>query len=204
MAVKVDFKKTLKQLYNPSIKGFHILEVPAMNFLMVDGKGDPNTSIVYQQAIEALYGVSYGIKFALKPQGYDYVIPPMEGLWWMDDMNEFNRANIARWEWTMMIMQLEWVTAELVDRVRADVIKKKGNSNAQRVRYDYYREGLAVQILYIGAYADEAPVIAEMHTFVKNSGYEIYGKHHEVYLSDVRKTSPEKLQTILRQPIRKG
>jgi hypothetical protein len=202
MTNKVDFKKTLKQLYNPSKKGFHIIEVPAMYFLMVDGKGDPNNSTEYQLAIDALYSMSYGIKFTLKSQGYDHVIPPLEGLWWMEDMNEFSRENIARWEWTMMIMQPEWVGPETVERVRTDQIKKKGNLLLEKVGYQQYSEGLAVQTLYIGAYADEAPVIAEMHSFIKNNAYHTNGKHHEVYLSDVRKTPVEKLQTILRQPIR--
>lgn len=202
MANKVDFKKTLKQLYNPSKKGFHIVDVPAMNFLMVDGKGDPNTSIEYQHSIQALYSLSYGIKFMLKSQGYDHIIPPLEGLWWMKDMNGFSRENITRWEWTMMIMQPEWVTQEIMEIVKTEIIKKKGNSFPERVRYEQYCEGLAVQTLYTGAYADEAPVIAEMHAFIKSNAYQANGKHHEIYLSDVRKTSAEKLQTILRQPIR--
>jgi hypothetical protein len=202
MVVKVDFKKTLKQLYNPSKKGLQIVEVPVMNFLMVDGQGDPNTSLEYQQAIEVLYNMSYGIKFALKSQGYDHIIPPLEGLWWMENINEFTRDNIERWEWTMMIMQPEWVSPETVERVRIGVVKKKGHSNAERVRFERYIEGLALQTLYIGPYADEAPVIAEMHNFINTNGYQTNGKHHEIYLSDVRKTPPEKLQTILRQPIR--
>ncbi len=203
MDTKVDFKKTLKQFYNPSIKGFHLVDVPRMNFLMVDGKGDPNTSGDYQQAVEALYAMSYGIKFLLKNQGYDHVVPPLEGLWWMEDMNEFNRANIGRWEWTMMIMQPEWVTLETVERVRTEVTRKKGLANLSKVRYESYGEGAAVQILYLGAYDNEAPVIAEMHTFIRNNGFQTNGKHHEVYLGDPRKTAAEKLQTILRQPIRK-
>jgi hypothetical protein len=202
MVVKVDFKKTLKQLYKPSKKGLHIVDVPAMNFLMVDGRGDPNTSVEYQQAIEVLYSISYGIKFALKSQGYDHVIPPLEGLWWMEDMNEFNRDNIERWEWTMMIMQPDWVSQEIVERVRIEVVKKKGNSNAERVRYARDNEGFAVQTLYIGAYDDEDPVIAEMHTFINSNGYQPNGKHHEIYLSDLRRTPAERLETILRQPIR--
>ncbi len=202
MGIKVDFKKTLKQLYNPAKRGLHIVEVPGMNFLMVDGRGDPNISSEYQQAIEALYNMSYGIKFALKSQGYDHVIPPLEGLWWMEDMNEFNRENIAHWEWTMMIMQPDWVLAEAVERVRADVIKKKGILFPETVRQERYHEGLAVQTLYTGAYKDEAPVIAEMHAFIKSNGYQTNGKHHEIYLSDARKTPADKLQTILRQPIR--
>jgi hypothetical protein len=173
-----------------------------MNFLMVDGRGDPNTSLEYQQAIEVLYNLSYGIKFALKSQGYDHIIPPLEGLWWMENMNEFTRDNIERWEWTMMIMQPEWVSVETVERVRSGVVKKKGNSNAERVRFERYIEGSALQTLYIGAYDDEAPVIAEMHNFININGYQTNGKHHEIYLSDVRKIPAEKLQTILRQPIR--
>ncbi len=202
MTGKVDFKKTLKNLYSPSIKDFHVVEVPDMNFLMIDGKGNPNTSIDYQQALETLYSMSYGIKFALKTKGYDHIIPPLEGLWWMEDMNEFSYENIARWKWTMMIMQPEWVTQETVELVQENVFKKKGNSNVNLVRYERYNEGLAVQKLYVGAYKDEAPVIADMHAFIKSNGYHNNGKHHEVYLSDVRKTSAEKLQTILRQPIR--
>jgi hypothetical protein len=204
MPAKVDFKKTLKQYYNPSTRGFHLVEVPMMNFLMVDGKGDPNTSPEYQQAIETLYSMSYGIKFALKSQGYDHVVPPLEGLWWMENMNEFSRANIARWEWTMMIMQPEWVTLETVESVRLEVAKKKRFSSLSKVRYERYIEGLAAQTLYIGAYDNEAQVIADMHTFIRNNGYQTNGKHHEVYLSDVRKTSADRLQTILRQPIRQG
>jgi hypothetical protein len=120
----------------------------------------------------------------------------------MEDMNEFNRDNIERWEWTMMIMQPNWVSLEVFERVRIGVVKKKGNSNAEGVRYERYNEGFAVQTLYIGAYDDEAPVIAEMHTFIKGNGYQPSGKHHEIYLSDLRRTTTEKLQTILRQPIR--
>ncbi len=203
MPTKVDFKKTLKRYYNPSIKGFHLIEMPPMNFLMVDGKGNPNSSEDYQQAIEALYGMSYGIKFALKSQGFDHVIPPLEGLWWMEDMAEFSRANIERWEWIMMIMQPEWVTTETVEGVRSGVAKKKGLTNLGKVRFERYTEGAAVQTIYLGAYENEAPVIADMHAFIRSNGYRTNGKHHEIYLSDFRKTQAERLQTIFRQPIRK-
>lgn len=203
MGIKVDFKKVLKQLYNPTKGGFHLLEVPPMNFLMLDGKGDPNTSLEYQQAIDALYTMSYGIKFALKSEGYDHIVPPLEGLWWMENMDEFTLANKYRWEWTMMIMQPEWVTTEWVEKVRKDAKKKKSNVSLSEVRFEVFNEGFVVQILYIGEYDKEAPTIAEMHKFITTNGYQTYGKHHEVYLSDIRKTSPDKLQTILRQPIRK-
>lgn len=198
----MDFKKTLKHLYNPTKGGFHLVDVPQMNFLSLDGLGDPNTSVEYHEAVDALYSLSYGIKFALKSQGVDHIVPPLEGLWWMEDMNEFNLANKDRWEWTMMIMQPEWITSEWVERVREEVYKKKRISLSSKVRFETYHEGLSVQILYTGAYEKEAPTIAEMHKFIKTNGYKTNGKHHEIYLGDPRKTSPEKLQTILRQPIR--
>lgn len=201
MSEKVDFKKVLKQLYNPPKGGFHLADVPAMNFLMLDGKGDPNTSADYQNAVEALYTMSYGIKFALKSEGYDHIVPPLEGLWWMEDMNEFTEANKYRWEWTMMIMQPEWVTTEWVEKARQAAMKKKGNPLLSKTRFELYKEGLAVQILFTGAYHDEAPVIAEMHHFIQANGYQTNGKHHEIYLGDPRKLPPEKLHTIIRQPI---
>ena len=200
---KIDFKKTLKQLYNPPKGNFHLVEVPEMNFLMVDGKGNPNKTPLYQQAIEALYSMSYGIKFALKTQGYDHIVPPPEGLWWMEDMNLFSMATKDQWLWTMMIMQPEWVTRETVEKVRSEVKKKKELALLDKVNFDRFYEGLCVQILYTGAYDDEGPTIAKMHEFIHTQGYQARGKHHEIYLGDVRKTSPERLQTILRQPLKK-
>jgi len=201
MSEKIDFRKSLKNLYNPEKGPFHFINIPAMNFLAIDGTGNPNTSTEYKEAIEALYSMAYGIKFALKPNGIDYVIPPMEGLWWMENMNEFNPANKDRWLWTMMIMQPDWVNGEIVEKVRAITIKKKGILAIENIRFESYHEGLSVQILYIGAYIDEAPTIAEMHNFIHNSGYLLNGKHHEIYISDQRKTPAEKLRTILRQPV---
>ena len=201
MTEKVDFRKTLKNLYNPGKGSFQLIEVPPMNFLMIDGKGDPNTAVEYQQAVEALYAMSYGIKFALKSQGVDYIVPPMEGLWWMEDMNEFTVANKPRWEWTMMIMQPEWVSGALVEKVKDKTYKKKGNPALQKIKFECYREGLSVQILYFGAYSNESSTIADMHDYIKRNGYKTNGKHHEIYLGDPRKSAPDKLQTILRQPI---
>jgi hypothetical protein len=200
---KVDFKKTLKHLYNPPKSGFHIVDVPKMNYLMLDGKGDPNTSSDYQQAVEVLYTMSYRIKFSQKSLGFDYIVPPLEGLWWMDNMNEFTLANKDSWKWTMLIMQPEWVIAESVKKVREEAYQKKKLSLVMTVRFESYNEGLSVQILYTGAYENEASTITEMHKFIKNNGYQSNGKHHEIYLGDPRKTSPERLQTILRQPISK-
>jgi hypothetical protein len=203
MVDKIDFKKALKQLYNPSTKGFHVVEVPAMNFLMLDGKGDPNTSQVYQVAIDALYSLAYGLKFALKTQGYDHIVPPLEGLWWMDDMSEFSLANKDLWQWTMMIMQPEWVSSEWVEKVRQQIGQRKTNEMLAHIRFAPYIEGLVVQIVYTGAYADEGPVIADMKEYITTYGYHTNGKHHEIYLGDPRKTSPSRLKTIIRQPVRK-
>ncbi len=203
MNSKVDFKKTLKYLYNPPKSGFHLLDVPQMNFLMMDGVGDPNKSVDYQHAVEALYSISYGIKFALKSQGFDHIVPPLEGLWWMENMAEFSQANKERWKWTMMIMQPEWVTSDWVEKVKEDASKKKKVPSLSGLRFEKYQEGLAVQILYTGAYDNEAQTIADMHEFIRTNGYKTNGKHHEIYLGDPRKTPLDKLKTILRQPIQK-
>jgi hypothetical protein len=199
---KVDFKKALKHLYNPSQKAFSVVDVPPMNFLMLDGHGDPNNNPAYQEVVDTLYTMAYAVKFALKPQGFDYVVPPLEGLWWIEDMAQFSLASKEEWDWTMMIMQPERVTAELVEQVRADVARKKDPPALPRLRFGAYHEGLAVQIMYIGPYADEGPTIARMHAFAAAEDYALRGKHHEIYLSDPRRTPPERLKTVIRQPIR--
>lgn len=203
MSEKVDFRKVLKDLYNPKPGTFHLVEVASMNFLMIDGTGNPNISDEYRHAVESLYALSYGIKFTLKSRSLDYVVPPLEGLWWMEDMAQFTQASKDRWKWTMMIMQPEWVTYEWVERAKAEAIKKKKLTSLQSIHFEPYPEGLSVQVLYIGAYENEAPTIAEMHNFISSYGYVTNGKHHEIYFGDPRKTTPEKLRTILRQPIKK-
>lgn len=197
----IDIRKELKSLYSPSHKAFSIVEAPPLNFLMVDGHGDPNHAPQYQQAVETLYALAYPIKFALKKQGYDYVVPPLEGLWWMENMAEFSLERKADWDWTMMIMQPEPVTGPLVGRIRSEVMAKKKMEALARVRLEEYAEGLAVQILYYGAYADEGPTIARLHAFAREQGYVLRGKHHEIYLGDPRRTAPDKLKTIIRQPV---
>jgi len=200
--VKVDFKRELKHLYNPSQKAFSIVDVPPMSFVMIDGHGDPNAAPEYQEAVEALYAVAYGLKFIVKKeQGIDYGVLPLEGLWWVDDMAEFSMDAKEEWDWTMMIMQPEWVVAGMVERARADVERKKNPPALPKLRFETYHEGLAVQILYVGPYAAEGPTIARMHAFAEQEGYELRGKHHEIYLSDPRRTAPERLKTVIRQPI---
>jgi hypothetical protein len=201
---KIDFKKELKHLYNPSKTAFSVVDVPAMHFLMIDGHGDPNTAPAYAEALEALYAVAYGLKFMVKRQeGLDYVVPPLEGLWWMEDMAEFSLETKQEWDWTMMVMQPEWVTGTLVEEACTEVARKKSPVALPGLRFEPYHEGLAVQILYIGPYDEEAPTIARMHAFAEAEGYALRGKHHEIYLSDPRRTAPEKLKTVIRQPVRK-
>jgi hypothetical protein len=200
---KLDFKKELKHLYRPSAKKFTVVDAPPMSFLMIDGRGNPNTAPEYADAVEALYTVAYKLKFmSKKTLNRDYVVPPLEGLWWAEDMNAFTAENKDAWLWTMMIMQPEWISAQLFDEARAQVKKAKNPSALPKMRLESYHEGLSAQIMYLGAYADEGPTIAQMHAFIADNGYKPAGKHHEIYLSDPRKVAPEKLKTILRQPIK--
>ncbi|PKO22193.1 MAG: hypothetical protein CVU38_10660 [Chloroflexi bacterium HGW-Chloroflexi-1] len=198
----IDFKKELKHLYNPSQQAFTVVDVPPMNFLMIDGEGDPNTNPDYQQVMNTLYAMAYGLKFALKPQGVEYVVPPLEGLWWAEEMSKFSLLDKGDWLWTMMVMQPEPVTAELVERMRGEVARKKELPALARLRFETYHEGLAAQLMYVGAYADEGPTIARLHAFIAEQGYQPAGKHHEIYLGDPRRTPPEKLKTVIRQPVR--
>jgi len=202
---KIDFKKELKHLYRPSAKKFVVVDVPPMNFLMIDGHGDPNTAQEYADAVEALYAVAYALKFmSKKEKGMDYVVPPIEGLWWVENMEEFTTQDKSAWDWTMMIMQPEWVTQEMFEEALRQVEKKKNPPALSKLRLVAYHEGLSVQIMHIGPYDVEAPTIASMYAFIDRNGYQPAGKHHEIYLGDPRKVAPEKLKTVLRQPIRKA
>ena len=199
---KRDFKKELKHLYGPSRKEFSIVDVPEMNFLMIDGHGDPNDNPEFQGGMDALYGMVYTIKFALKPLGIEFVVPPSEALWWMEDMSEFRLETKDRWQWTLMIMQPDEVFQEIVDAAQEELARKKDPPALSKLRYERYHEGLSVQIMYLGAYADEGPTIARMHEFIRENGYDFNGKHHEIYLGDPRRTAPEKLKTVIRQPVK--
>ncbi len=201
---KVDFKKTLKQLYIPP-KKFMTVDVPEMQFIMVDGHGDPNTAQEYQDAVEALYAVAYKMKFiSKKTMEKDYVVPPLEGLWWAEDMATFLTREKSEWDWTMMIMTPEWISVEIFDEAVEQVRQAKDPASLDQVRLERYHEGLSVQIMHIGSYDDEGPVLAQMHSdFIPNNGFVENGKHHEIYLSDPRRVPPEKLKTVLRQPVLK-
>ena len=204
--ITIDLRKQFKHLYQPSAKKFSIVDVPSFNFLMIDGAGNPNTSQDYKAALEALYGLSYTLKFGVKlgkydTKKYDYPVMALEGLWWMDDMREFSAARKDDWKWTAMIMQPDIITPDWVELARVDLIKKKNPAAASKIRFEAYHEGLSAQIMYFGPFADEGPTIQRLHDFIVEGGHQLRGKHHEIYLSDPRRTAPEKLKTVIRQPM---
>ena len=201
---KIDYKKELKQFYKPSAKKIEFVEVSEMNFLMINGKGDPNTSIEYQDAVEALFAVSYAVKFLIKKSDLqiDYGVMPLEGLWWIDDMNEFDINNKDNWKWTAMIMQPKIVTKEHIETSIEQVKKKKNLVAVPKIEFKTFIEGKSAQTLYIGPFKDEVPTIEKIHNFIKENGFSLSGKHHEIYLSDIRKAKPENWKTIIRQPVK--
>ena len=203
MTDKVDFKKTL-DCYRARQGQFRIVEIPELQYLMVDGQGDPNSSPAYVDALEAMYPVAYTLKFASKRQfGRDYVVPPLEGLWWSDDMAVFTTArDKSRWDWTMMLMVPDWIDAAMFEAAREKVASKAAPARLSEVRLQSLSEGMAVQTLHVGSFDDEAAVLEHMHdAFIPAQGLRMTGTHHEIYLSDFRKVAPEKLRTILRQPV---
>lgn len=200
---KTDFKKEL-DAYQAKRGQFRVLDVPTMQFLMVDGHGDPNTAPEYAQALEALYPLAYKLKFASKRElGRDYVVMPLEGLWWADNMDSFTTGrNKSQWDWTMMIMVPDWIDAAMLAEARDQVSAKDRPARLDDVRLETLTEGWCVQTLHVGSYDDEAPLLDRMHNeFIPEQGLRMTGKHHEIYLGDPRKVAPEKLRTILRQPV---
>jgi hypothetical protein len=199
---KVDFKKELKDLYNPSSKEVSVVDVPPMDFLMIDGEGAPALP-QYTQAVEALFTVSYALKFMVKKgKGVDYAVMPLEGLWWMDDMTKFSVERKDEWKWTSMIMQPKYVTEADVKAAVEQVLKKKNPPALPKLKYQRFHEGLVAQIMHIGPFSAEGPNVAKIHAYILNSGHKLSGKHHEIYLNDPARTAPEKLKTILRQPMK--
>jgi len=198
---KLDLKRELKHLY-ASKRGVCVLvDVPPQQFLMLDGQGDPNGSDAFQDACGALYGMSYTLKFAMKATGQDYGVMPLEGLWWADDMASFSLDRRGEWRWRLMILQPDFVTAEDVAAAREQLRKKKDPPLLDDVRFERLEEGLSAHVLHVGPYADEGPTIEALHQFIADQGRKPRGKHHEVYLGDPRRTAPEKLKTVIRQPV---
>lgn len=199
----IDFKKQLKHLYQPSAKAVARVEVPAMNYLMIDGVGDPNTSQAFKDAVEVLFPLSYTLKFMVKKGSLaiDYGVMPLEGLWWVDDMSTFSAGDKASWKWTLMIMQPDVITKELVAAAIAEVKKKKNPAALPGVRFETWTEGTCAQTLHIGPFSEEGPTIEKVHAFIDACGCKRSGKHHEIYLSDIRKAAPAKWKTVVRQPM---
>lgn len=200
-ATKIDFRRELSELYAPAREP-SLVTVPELAFLMVDGHGDPNAASGYREAVEALYAVAYAAKFAVKRSGgIDFGVMPLEGLWWASDMSKFTSEDRSGWSWTAMIMQPPPVTTEIVELACRQAASKKSLPALELLRFELFNEGLAAQILHRGAYADEAPTIARLHQFIAEQGCALAGKHHEIYLNDPARTAPERLKTVIRQPV---
>ena len=204
MAEKLDLKKKLKELYTASATPVFVT-IPPLRILSVDGVGDPNTSQAFQQAVEALFSVAYKLKFSAKKElGRDYAVMPLEGLWWAADMARFSVERKEGWQWKIFIVQPEFITETMVTAAVEVVRKTKPSPMLGQLKSEELAEGLCAQVLHVGPFASEGPTIARLHEFIKASGSSFDGtvqKHHEIYLSDMRRTPAEKLRTILRQPV---
>lgn len=201
---KLDYKKQLKEFYQAKLGKPVVVTIPKMNFIMIDGSGDPNTSQEYIDAIQTLYPVAYTIKFTCK-NSYekDFGVMPLEGLWWTEDMKDFSPNDKSNWLWTAMIMQPDIVTEEIYNEAVKKVNKKKALKSINKIRFANYDEGRAAQIMYIGPYSEEGQTIADLHRFINEQGGKLSSTtkhHHEIYLGDPRRTDPAKLKTIIRQP----
>ena len=202
---KIDLKKQYNKFYKPSAKSIETVNIPVFNFLMIDGYGDPNKSESFQEAINALYSVSYTLKFMIKKseRQIDYSVMPLEGLWWCDDMKNFSIENKDIWKWTLMIMQPDFISNDEIKIAIKTAKEKKDIPAIDNLRMEKFNENISVQTMHIGPFAEEGPTIEKMHNFMKDNNYDFNGKHHEIYLSDIRKAAPEKWKTVLRQPVKK-
>ncbi len=199
--MKIDFRKQLKEFYDPPAR-FVVVDVPEMSFLMLDGQGNPNTAPAYGEGIQWLYSIAYALKFGSKTAERDYVVPPLEALWWSDDMSDFALGRKDKWLWTQMIMVPDFVSPELFPEAKDKAVRKLGSPPAT-LRLERFHEGLSVQFLHIGPYAEEAATIRRMHEeFIPSQNLALRGRHHEIYLSDPRRVAQSKLKTIVRQPVK--
>jgi hypothetical protein len=198
---EVDYKREFSELYRQD-ETVSLVDVPPFDYLMIDGRGDPNTSPEFAAAIETLYPFCYAIRSrVMESEDLKFVVMPLEGLWWAEDMEAFDAGEKADWEWTLMIVQPDVVTDDIVDRAREDVRENKDLPALSTVRYETFDEGLAAQTLHVGPFSEEGPTVERVHEFIDENGYARRGAHHEIYLSDMRRTDPERLRTIVRQPI---
>jgi hypothetical protein len=211
---KLDLKKDLKYLYAPSVKKIEVVEVPAMNFIMLDGAIEPDqspgTSPSFAEAMQALYGAAYTLKFTVKlrkQDPVDYPVMALEGLWWVED-GSFDIRKPGNWKYTVMIMQPDLVTPGMFAETLAQLRKKRGDQPVfSRLRLEAFHEGLAVQTMHIGPYATEPATVERMQSFMQANGFQdligLGGKHHEIYMGDPRRADPAKLKTVLRHPVKK-
>ncbi len=202
MSGKVDLKREIAT-YRARQGRFDVVEVPDLTYLAVDGHGDPNGA-AFAEATSALYPLAYALKLASRDElGRDYVVPPLEGLWWADDWRAFTTArDKSAWDWTLLILVPDWVPSSMLEPARARVAARRGPARLADVRLEPMSEGRCVQTLHVGSFDDEAPVLARMHDeVVPERGLRLRGRHHEIYLSDPRRTAPGRLRTILRQPV---
>jgi hypothetical protein len=199
---KRDLRKELEQLYRPSSKIVTEVQVPAFTYLMIDGQGDPDHSIAYAQAVEALFSVAYTAKFMLKKGllQLDYAVMPLEGLWWADDMAVFHTGDRAAWKWTMMILQPDFVPQEVLQQAITAAAARKPLPGLARLRIETFEEGRCAQILHVGPFTEEGPTIERLHAHVDATSAR-RGRHHEIYLTDIRRAAPARWKTILRQPM---
>lgn len=199
---KIDLKKSTYRDHYTATSTPTVVEIPSRKYLMIDGAGDPNTAAEYRDAVEALYPIAYGLRAAVKSATGDaYVVMPLEGLWWTEDMARFSVEDKSDWLWTAMICVPEAVTDDMAAAVIPTVTAKKHLYAGPKARVETFVEGKAAQVLHVGPYTAEAPTIAALHEFIADSGFDLAGRHHEIYLSDPRKVDAEKLRTIIRQPI---
>ncbi|MBK1783542.1 GyrI-like domain-containing protein [Prauserella cavernicola] len=198
-----DVKRELKALYAPRNTTWSLVDVPELRYLAIDGTGDPNTAPAYAAAVQALYCVAYTVKFATKRGGgQDFVVGPLEGLWYSDDPDVFATRAKSRWSWTMLIHQPEWVTTDAVEQAKEAALAKKKLPGIADVRHEALTEGRCAQLLHVGSYDDESPALTELHErWIPDNGLRESGSHHEIYLGDPRRTVPAKLKTVLRQPV---
>jgi hypothetical protein len=202
---KKDLSEDLQKLYFPSHKEPMLVDVPKMRFITVDGKGNPNTSKAYQEAIGALYSVAYTAKFTLKKsaKGKDFLVMPLESLWWVEGQKIFPGESKDEWSWKAMIMVPSHVTEDVV-KDAIEQLKKKGKDKElpglARLGLEEFEEGLSAQIMHIGPYSAERPTIEKLHKFIADNEHKLRGRHHEIYLGDPRRSKPEKLKTVVRQP----
>ncbi len=204
---KLDFKKEYKALFSPSPGKPEMIEVPAFKYIMIDGRGNPNNNPEFEAKVAVLYGLSYTIKFMFKKDSenpFDFTVAPLSGLWYAEDMDVFMKMDKDQWQWTMMILQPDRVTPAVFGAAREIFEKKKNPPYLGDASLKVYDEGLCAQIMHIGPYSEEGPTIETLHSYFKERGYTFNGKHHEIYLGDPRKSKPDKLKTIIRQPVRKA